>query len=727
MTRVLPPRARPFLIAAAASALVLASAFVLGGKSAAAEQQTPVLLQAEQIDYDYVRAIVTARGNVEISDESRTLRADSVTYNQATGIIAADGHVSVIETGGIVAFADHVELTGDLRAGALQGFSALVGDNGRLAAASGTRTEGRYTEARNAIFTPCALCAETGNTTPVWQIKAARVIHDQVERELMFESARLEILGVPVLYLPYFTQADPTVQHKTGLLVPVIGSSTYLGTFVQAPYYFSLSPSHDLTIEPYLTTHAGDGLRTEYRQRWDRGGMWLQGSLGYEKKSSLAPGESGWMSHLFGSGRMPIDDIWRAGFDVQLTSNETYLRRYDISYLDRLTSDVFVDGVWGRSRASVNSYFFQSLRSGENAGDIPIVLPLAELTYIPEDQIYGGRLRVDTSALVLARREGTDMLRGSLSSDWTRQFIMRSGQIVAIDAFGRGDFYHVNRPDTPGGAAADSQSIGRAVGFGAAEWRWPFVRKAGFADATLVIEPIAQVVAATGGGNPAGIPNEDSTTFEFDETNLFIPNEFPGLDLWTGGSRSNAGVRGTAFFPNGASVEAILGQEFRTRRDPNFAPGSGVGDERSDIVGRLKLQVAPHIDLVHRFRIDPITSTLRRNEIYLTAKYARSTLDLSYLKLSPETTDPGLGPREQINVAANLAVETYWTVFADIRYDLRNDRTLEGGGGLRYEDECFMIQFGLLRRETIDRDLRPSTSVVLKIGLKTGLTGGGGL
>jgi LPS-assembly protein len=704
---------------AAGFAVALAAA-LLGTADAAApiQLEAPVLLQADVVTYDTRTGLITATGSVEITDDMRVLRANVVTYDQMRDIVSASGGASITDANGNVVFADQVELTGDLREGALQGFAALIGESGRLAAVSGMRREGRYTEARGAVFTPCLNCEEEG--TPLWQVKAVRVVHDQVERELSFQSATLEFFGVPIIYLPVFAYPDPTVRYKTGLLVPVLGSSTYLGTYVQAPYYIALSPSRDLTVQPFLTTNAGDVLQAEYRERWENGGYWLQGSVGYDHAAEGRDGENVWLSHLFGSGRRQLTDIWRAGFDIELTSDDTYLRRYDIAYVDRLTSDIFVDGVWGRSRAAVTGFFFQGLRATDVPGLTPLVLPLAEFTYIPEDKIYGGRLRVDTSALALARSEGTDVVRTSASADWMRQHISEGGHVFTFDAFARGDLYYVNEVMGFPALDSDDQSIGRALGYGMLEWRWPFVRQTDFYGATLVVEPIAQAVAATGGGNPPGIPNEDSTTFEFDETNLLIPNEFPGLDLWTGGPRSNVAMRATAFFGPG-SVEAMLGQEFRTRADPNFAPGAGVGDTRSDIVGRLKVQFPPYLDLVHRFRIDPVNSTLRRNEVYVTANLRSSTLTLSYLKLDPESTDPGLGPREQVAADATLAVYGYWSVFGSIRHDLAQSRTIEGSAGLRYEDECFMALFGFNRRETTDRDLRPSTSLILKIGLKTGL------
>ena len=55
--------------------------------------------------------------------------------------------------------------------------------------------------------------------------------------------------------------------------------------------------------------------------------------------------------HLFGSGRFALDwlatTIWRTGFDAQLTNNTAYMRFYDISYLDRLVNDLFVEDETG--------------------------------------------------------------------------------------------------------------------------------------------------------------------------------------------------------------------------------------------------------------------------------------------------------------------------------------------------------------------------------------------
>lgn len=686
---------------------------------AAPAVQSPLLLEADDVTYDGAKRIVTARGNVQVMNDNRQLMADQVTYDEVADRVTAQGHVSVREPDGSVAFADSVELTQGLREGALQGLAALIGQNGRLAAASGERREGRFTVARGAIFTPCTICEEEENPEPLWQIKAGRVIHDQVEKRIYFDDATFEFMGVPVFYLPFFSQADPTVRHKSGFLLPDFGSSSTLGTFIKVPYYVSLDDSRDLTLSPYLTGNAGNVMQAELRQRFNNGGFWLQGSLGYDDH-----GKQNWFSHMFGSGRLGLANNWRTGFDVQLTSDDVYLQRYELSYLDRLTTDLFVDRVSGRNRLALTGFFFQSLRASDISGQIPMALPLVEATFIPEEKILGGRLRLDASALALQRDVGTDMMRGSATADFRRPFVTNDGQLFTFQAIGRSDIYHLSDAKFSAPLAAhNSETISRALGLAMLEWRWPFVREMGIGNANLVIEPIAQLVGASTGGNPRGIPNEDSTSVEFDATNLFSPYQVPGLDLWTGGPRSNVGIRATAMLPRG-TIEATLGEDFRFVPDPNLPPALGIGGDKSDIVGQFKVDLPPFLSLTHQFNIDPGGGgSLRRNEVYLKAQFGQSSVNLSYQKLPVTAADPTLGEQEQVFLDTTVFFTDNWAVFAGARRDIAKSQMLESSIGVRYEDECFILSLGFHRRDTATLNLRPASAVIFRLGLKTGLTG----
>mgnify|MGYP003340637590 FL=1 len=112
--------------------VALAAAIAFGPAAAAPAPERQLLLQADEITYDTNAGTVNARGHVQVSSGTRTLMADELSYDEKADKVIASGKVSIQETGGNVAFADRVELTQDLREGALQGLAALIGDNGQI-------------------------------------------------------------------------------------------------------------------------------------------------------------------------------------------------------------------------------------------------------------------------------------------------------------------------------------------------------------------------------------------------------------------------------------------------------------------------------------------------------------------------------------------------------------------------------------------------------------------
>ncbi len=241
-------------------------------------QELPILFSADEATYDEALGIVTARGNVEINQGGRTLLADTVSYNQRSGVVTATGNVRLIELDGTVYFAEYVELSNDLREGFIRDIGVLMADRTRIAAASGTRREGRVTVFRKAVFSPCELCRDDPSKPPLWQIKADEVVHDQEERSLTYRDARLEFYGVPVAYTPYFKHPDPTVDRQSGFLAPTFGSSSTLGVTLETPYYWNIAPDRDATFEPIFTTKQSVVLAGEYRELFPKGRFEFSGS-----------------------------------------------------------------------------------------------------------------------------------------------------------------------------------------------------------------------------------------------------------------------------------------------------------------------------------------------------------------------------------------------------------------------------------------------------------------
>jgi LPS-assembly protein len=539
------------------------------------------------------------------------------------------------------------------------------------------------------------------------------VRYDQLKHRIMFINATLEFFDVPLFYTPYLNEPDPSVRYASGILTPDIGNSTSIGYFLRVPVYVALSPSNDATITPIVSSRGGEVLAGEYRERWNGGGMWLQGSAAFNPNGGLSGHDDQFYSSLFGSGSIPLSEHWRTGFDAQMTSNDTYLKRYDLSQLDRLVNDIFVEHNNARTRFAITGYYFQGLRATDATGVVPFVLPLIEFSYSPTSHVLGGQFRFDASSIALDRDIGEDDQRVTAQMRLRWPAVLPGGQLLTLEFNARGDVYHVSDP-----LASSDRFISRGIPYAALDWRWPFISSSG-AGRAIILEPIVQVVAQPYGGNPAGIPNEDSGAFELDENNVLSFDQMPGHDLVESGPRANLGIHARAQFPSG-TIDAVLGQTYRLKPDPIFGPDSGQHGTASDVVGRVSVKFLPYIDLTDRIDIDRDNGTVRRHEVYLTGTFGRSSVQLSYVHLPQELVSLGLPEREEINAQADINFYENWQAFGAIRRDLLAGQMLDTELGLGYEDECLGISVAYRRKFTTDRDLPPSTSIILRFSLKTG-------
>ncbi len=398
-----------------------------------AKEPPQILLQADEVVYDGENQIVSAIGHVEIDDEGRILHADNVTYDQKSDQVTASGHVKHRgHQRQCPPFADHVVLTNGMRDGALNGFGALIGKNGRLAASSAQRIGGSLVIARHTVYSACKICNKPGQRTPVWQVKAERVVYDQVKHRIHFTDATLDFFGVPVLYSPVLSEPDPSVRYATGLLAPDFGNSTKIGYFARAPIYIALNDTNDITLQPMYSTKGGEMLEGEYRARWNNSGMWVQASATYNPNGGLGVGTGPQdYDHFFGAGRFALSNNWRTGFDAQLTNNSGYMRLYDISYLDRLVNDIFVENESGRSLFNLKSYYFEGLRATDVQRRIPYVLPLLNYSLIPIHNVLGGTVPPQPQRHRFGARLGAQRSAGNGGSHLAKA--LRPGQWTIVD------------------------------------------------------------------------------------------------------------------------------------------------------------------------------------------------------------------------------------------------------------------------------------------------------
>ena len=225
--------------------------------------------------------VLVADGHVEIFYQGTTVQANSVTYDRQADLLTITGPIRIRDANGDVILADQAELSGDLTTGILTSARLVLDQQLQLAANELIRVGGRYTALNRVAASSCKICA--GSPTPLWEIRARRVVHDQLERQLYFDHAQFRIAGVPVFYIPRLRMPDPTLTRATGFLLPSLRSTSGLGFGVKVPYFIKMGDHRDLLVTPYITAKGGRSLELRYRQAFRTGAVTVHPRLAFQQ------------------------------------------------------------------------------------------------------------------------------------------------------------------------------------------------------------------------------------------------------------------------------------------------------------------------------------------------------------------------------------------------------------------------------------------------------------
>ena len=683
--------------------------------------EKPVMLTADNMEYLQAENKVIASGNVEVVQGDTLVICDKLSYDRTNNIVRASGNVSVMEAGGNVVFAEEIELKDDLVTGVINQFKARLSDDSLFAADRAVKVDENITELDNAVYSPCKIrCNDSGDPTgdPLWQLRADHVQIDEKEQTVTYKNAQMELYGVPFLYTPYLSHATPNANNKSGIIPPEFGRNKNLGSVYKTPFYYAIAPDKDVTITPIITSQEGIVLAENYRQKFDNGAMTVDGSVTHPRdRDALGNVTNGnqWRGHMFAKGDFDALSDNSYGFDVKRTTDDTYLRRYDFGSDTQLTSRAYSDnyhvlGSSDRNSLSVEALAFQGLTAQDDAARIPLILPMVEFDYESDPGAYNDRFFIDSNAMVLSRDIGSKTRRLSNKIGWKLPYISEGGQMIEFETSLRGDVYNVSDVLQTNGQNYDG-TTGRLVPEVSALWHYPFIKT--LENGSALLEPIMQVTASPNGGNPGEIPNEDSLVPEFTDTNLFDANRFAGYDRIETGTRASYGVRGLVNVDK-AYLDGLFGQHYRLKEDPSFPFSNDPADRLSDYVGKLGIQYMPFY-LAYRFRLDKQNLAPHRSEFDFSYSAKRYSLGATYLSIQK---DPIFASREELSSYGSVNVTPNWTLKLSARNDLQIDQMTGMGSEIIYNNECLNISNVINREFTRDRDVKPSTSFLIRVSFK---------
>ncbi|MEM6388764.1 MAG: LPS assembly protein LptD [Pseudomonadota bacterium] len=672
----------------------------------------PATLIADQIRFDRASQSITASGAVEVFFEGTSLRASEIRFSGSDSNLSVTGPITLTdEAGRVIILADFAQTSRDLQNGVLRSARLVLDREVQIAATEISRTDGRYTQAYQAVASSCQVCAS--HPTPLWEIRARRIVHDQEAQLIWFERAQFRVAGVPVAYFPRLRLPDPTLQRARGFLVPDFYSNDTIGTGIRVPYFLPLGPHRDLTFTPYVSLEGNNGLGLAYRQAFARGWLNVAGQVSFDDLTN-----DNQRGYLFADSLIRLNGGYDLDLQLNLTSDRGYLTTYGISDADTLESHAIVSRTRRDNYIEAGFTQYQSLRDGDDNDLLPNSIFDAVWTRLYDfEGGLGGRGRLSFGAHSHARADSGDITGRDVSwayTDiaWRRDDVLAGGLLFAVEAELYGDVTFVDQDSR---FETVETRLAPALGV---ELSWPLARldRRG---ASHLIQPTIQLAWSADGG--ANVPNDDSANAGFDEANLFDLNRFPGQARREDGARLAFGVAYTRQDPLGWSLGVTLGRVYRVDPEAQFTASSGLDGDRSDWLAALHLSLDRDLTLINRALFDD-DFALTSNETAFRWSGERHTLNSNVTWLS---ADPAGGRPEdtaEFFIEGSYALDQGWSAAADWRYDFAADESTRAGLGVSYANECVDVELSVSRRFTSSNTLEPSTD----FGLRVALTGFGG-
>jgi LPS-assembly protein len=590
----------------------------------------PMLVQATEIKYDYPNNSVSAVGNVQIYYNGATIEADEVTYNQKTKRLLAQGNVRLTEADGKITYGQVIDLTDDYRDGFVDSLRLETTDDTRFAAQRADRTAGNTTVLQNGVYTACEACKNDPTKPPLWQVQAARIIHDQTEKMLYFEDARIEFFGVPLAWVPFMSAPDPTVKRKSGFLFPTVSDTTQYGLGVEVPYYWALAPNADVTVSTMATTRQGELFQGEWRHRLMDGAYSIkaagifQQDPGYfaARDGANSPTAASFRGAVQTAGQFGLGDHWVWGWTGILVTDSQFLFDYRRSqftssfdpFLTGVASEgvsqLYLTGTGDRSFFDIRSIYYYGFSELDVQSQLPVIHPVLDYSNVLAQQVAGGEFSYKINLTSLNRQEASfdaisqtavntgscvsntadtavlirsncllrgipgDYSRFSAEADWRRTLVTYNGQEITPFFRLRGDFAALNIDNQPGVAnyiATGQSDLARVMPTAGVEYRYPLVDVEPWG--TQTIEPIAQLIVRPNETQIGKFPNEDAQSLVFDDSNLFSVDKFSGWDRVEGGGRANVGFQYTAQINRAGSVNVLFGESYQLFGTNSFSAG----------------------------------------------------------------------------------------------------------------------------------------------------------
>ena len=583
------------------------------------------------------------------------------------------------------------------------------------------------TVVNNGIFTSCKL----NDDCPPWSIKAEKITHDKIKKDMIYRNAILKIYDVPILYFPKFFHPDPSVKRRTGFLQPQFNNSEILGSSLYIPYFKTLGPDKDVTIKPTffekITKFEKEKyiLQSEFRKKGENSALITDFAF-LRDYTSLADNKTKNVNHLFLNYTNDLQNpsYLESKFEAQIekVTNDTYLKVFQ--------NNLFDTPVMPDSQSTLNSNLKlylekddQNLTTGieiyENLGvkhsdryqyTLPYYDFSKNLTSLIENNNLTGLLNFYSTGT--NKLSNTNNLRSTVVNDInysSNDYISKLGfknnfqlYFKNLNAVGKNDSIYTSN------AQIDGMSILKI------DTSYPLLRSQNTIEESLTPKISFRLNPGNNMDNYSGTSRNINADNIYDINRLGLSNDFEagksltlGLDYKFDQLENNE-LEDT----KDKYLELKLATVFRDQNENNIPTSSTINRKNSDLFASINNQLFENISLTYDFSLDNDYKTINSNAIetkisinnfITTFNFIEQRNEIGSTHLLSNITEYQVNENTSLKFSTRRNKEINLTEYYDLSYEYKNDCLT---AALRFNKSFYQ-----------DNDLKPTEDLFFSITL----------
>lgn len=522
-----------------------------------------------------------------------------------------------------------------------------------------------------------------------WFLHAGELELDDYTKVGTAWNAYIEFKGVPFLYTPWIDFSFIN-QRKSGLLSPIIETSTRSGSKLGIPYYFNIAPNMDATLTPSYLSKRGVQLQGEFRYLGDT-------YSGTDALEFLPDDTAAKRSRYYAkfNHKQTFSYGWSGGFDFERVSDNQYFT--DLTTRITSTSRILLPQQasinWGNGVVNFNT-LIQKYQTLDGATYAYERLPQFTLTGnkrwgMVNTNLYSQWVKFDTDA-----NASKSLAKGSRLTAYPSisvPFMKPYGYITP--KFG----VHYTRYSLTNEQASDKDSGSRTLPIFSIDSGMFFDRNMRVVKNTYTqtLEPRLFYVYVPY-QDQSRLPVFDSALYDLSLGSLFLENQYVGNDRINDANQLSMAVT-TRMIDNKTGVQrlaATFGQRFYFADQRVVIPGEVKRTgSRSEILTAVTARLNNHWNIDTRWQYDTDRGSTTRSDIG--TRYAPEpgkVLNLSY-RYTENVAGLAAGGLEQVNFSGQWPLARNWYGLGRWNYSVKEKRAIESLAGIEYDAGCWQARF----------------------------------